>query len=218
MRASTPFALLVAVSLTAACDDPAADAPMATTTVEESSSARAPSAPENDTERTRLTFDQSTSSVGFVGSKVTGSHEGGFRTFDGSVELQPGSLEDARVEVRIDTTTVFADEDRLTRHLKSDDFFDVARFPEARFVSTEIREGAEGEATHTVTGNLTLHGVTRRISFPATIERTRDGVAARAEFSINRKDFDINYPGMPNDLIRDLVLVKLDIDAREGES
>jgi polyisoprenoid-binding protein YceI len=92
--------------------------------------------------------------------------------------------------------------------LKSPDFFDVARVPTATFRSTEIR--AEGEG-HTITGDLTLHGVTKRISFPATLAVTDAQISANAEFSINRQDFGIAYPGMPDDLIRDLVVVKLSL-------
>jgi polyisoprenoid-binding protein YceI len=64
-----------------------------------------------------------------------------------------------------------------------------------------------------VTGNLTLHGITKSISFPATITVAGDTVNADATFSINRKDFSINYPGKVDDVIRDDVLVKLTIHA-----
>jgi polyisoprenoid-binding protein YceI len=63
--------------------------------------------------------------------------------------------------------------------------------------------------THTITGNFDLHGVKKSISFPATIQVAADSVSANAEFSINRKDFGINYPGKADDLIRDGVVIKL---------
>ena len=62
-----------------------------------------------------------------------------------------------------------------------------------------------------ITGDLTLHGVTKRISFPATVAVSDAQVQASSEFSINRKDFGINYPGMQDDLIRDLVVIKLSL-------
>jgi hypothetical protein len=65
--------------------------------------------------------------------------------------------------------------------------------------------------THTITGNFDLHGVKKSISFPATIQVSPDSVSANAEFSINRKDFGINYPGKADDLIRDGVVIKLTI-------
>jgi polyisoprenoid-binding protein YceI len=99
--------------------------------------------------------------------------------------------------------------------LKTPDFFDVQKFPTARFVSTAVKPGGQNGATHTITGNLELHGVTKSISFPAMIHMTGDLVHATAEFVINRKDFGIVYPGMPDDLIKDEVAIKLTIIAKK---
>ncbi|MCB1055013.1 MAG: YceI family protein, partial [Acidobacteria bacterium] len=95
---------------------------------------------------------------------------------------------------------------------KSADFFDVETYPTATFHSTGVAAG-ETEGTYSVTGDLTLHGVTKQITFPATIAVTDDEVSAQAEFSINRFDFDIKYPGKPDDLIREEVVIGLDINA-----
>ena len=110
---------------------------------------------------------------------------------------------------------------RLAAHLLTDDFFDTATFPNATFSSTTVAAGATGNvgdvpATHTITGDLTLHGVTNRISFPAAIEVTDAGVRARSEFTINRRDFGIVYPGMPDDLIHDDVVIRFDVHAAAG--
>jgi polyisoprenoid-binding protein YceI len=83
------------------------------------------------------------------------------------------------------------------------------------FVSTAIATAGTPNA-YTITGNLTLHGVTKSISFPATAVLTDKDLKANSEFSINRKDFGIVYPGMPDDLIRDDVLIKLTIEAPKG--
>lgn len=155
------------------------------------------------------------STIGFVGSKVTGSHDGGFNSFTGSVSLVDNDPTQSRVSLRIDTTSVWTDNEKLTGHLQSADFFDVAQFPEATFDSTEIR--AEGEG-YTIVGNLMLHGVTKSISFPATIEVADGTVSASAEFSIKRFDFNIEYKGAADNLIRDDVLIKLDIVAGPAAS
>jgi polyisoprenoid-binding protein YceI len=97
--------------------------------------------------------------------------------------------------------------------LKTADFFDVAKYPEANFVSTTIKPGGENGATHTVTGNLTLHGVTKAITFPATINVTPDVATVDSSFSINRKDFGINYAGAADNLIRDDVVLTLHVRA-----
>jgi polyisoprenoid-binding protein YceI len=103
-------------------------------------------------------------------------------------------------------------------HLKSPDFFDVAKFPKATFTSTSIKAGGEKGATHTVTGNLELHGVKKSISFPATIKVAGDAVDANASFGINRKDFGVNYPGKADDLVKDEILLTLTIHAQKKNS
>ena len=64
-----------------------------------------------------------------------------------------------------------------------------------------------------MTGVLDLHGVQKSITFPAKIDVSDSEVGVKAEFSINRKDFKIAYAGAPDDLIRDDVLIKLDVKA-----
>ncbi|MDE2507135.1 MAG: YceI family protein [Planctomycetota bacterium] len=169
-------------------------------------SAAAPAAAAGTSKALAYTPD---SKVEFVGSKVTGKHEGGFKSFTGGVELADGKAEVAKVTADIDMASTYTDNEKLTGHLKAPDFFDVAKYPKATFVSTEIKTGGEKGATHTITGDFTLHGVTKSISFPAKVEVTGDAVKISSEFFIKRKDFGISYPGMTNDLIRDEVVIKL---------
>src|SRR5258708_12640009 len=100
----------------------------------------------------------------------------------------------------------------VSDHLKTADFFDVQKFPKATFTSTQIK-AAGGSNAYQITGILDLHGVKKTITFPATIKVDADSVSVNSEFSINRKDFGIMYPGKANDLIRDEVLLKLPIKA-----
>ncbi len=150
------------------------------------------------------------STISWVGSKVTRSHNGGFEAFGGVITLSEAGPTESKVEFVIDTTTLWADEDQLTGHLKSADFFDVENHPEARFTSTAIAQTAEG---FEITGELELHGVTKQIKFPATIQVEGDRVTVQAEFFIQRFDFDIIYPGKADDLIRDEVVIKIDLVA-----
>jgi polyisoprenoid-binding protein YceI len=164
-----------------------------------------------------LPITPETSKIEFTGSKVTGKHEGGFKSFSGIWGLLPEKVENSVLNAEIDMSSTWADNDKLTGHLKSHDFFDVAKFPKSTFESTEITKGSTDtkykDATHTVTGNLMLHGVTKSIQFPAKIAVTADAASMDSEFFLNRKDFQINYPGMANDLIRDEVVIKLAIRA-----
>ncbi len=155
-------------------------------------------------------FGPETSAIDFVGSKVTGSHKGGFKKFTGELNVIEGRLVPAGNKVVIDMDSTWADADRLTGHLKSADFFDTAKFATATFVTTGIEKGATNS---TVTGNLTLHGVTKQISFPASILFTNGAVNLSAEFFLNRNDFDIKYAGKADDLIRQEVVLKLKVSA-----
>jgi polyisoprenoid-binding protein YceI len=165
---------------------------------------------------TEYTFSQDGSKLEFVGAKVTAKHDGGFKTFRGTIRVPDGKVENGSVEMDIDTDSIFTDTEKLTGHLKSADFFDTQKFPKARFTSTGIKPGGEANATHTVTGNLELHGVTKSISFPAKIQANDDGISVESEFGINRKDFGILYTGKADDLIRDDVLIKLNIRAKKS--
>jgi len=145
------------------------------------------------------------------GSKVTGSHIGTFGKFSGSIEGQGADATKARITVDIDVGSITSDQDKLTGHLKSAQFFDVANHPKAKFVSTAITAGGDKGASHTITGNLTLRGVTKSISFPATIKITDSDVHAKAEFWIDRNQWGVSFKGMKNDLIRKEVVLKLDV-------
>lgn len=203
---------LVVLSLVAGCNDPAKDKAKATTG--EAATATA-NAAETKAPATAVTYaiDPATSKVEWTGSKVTAKHDGSFGTFAGAIALVDGAPEKSSVTIDIDIASLKSDPQKLVDHLKGPDLLDAAKFPKATFVSTSIAKGGSGTATHTITGNLTLHGVTKAITFPATIKPAADKVDADAEFTINRKDFGIVYPGMANDLIRDDVVIRLALHA-----
>jgi polyisoprenoid-binding protein YceI len=191
------------VLVAASCSNPAADKPKASTG-EAAPAASAPAAAQ------KFSITPENSKIEFVGSKVTGSENGSFGKFNGTIDYA-GQPEKSRVSITIDMSSVNTAEAKLTEHLKTPDFFDVAKFPQATFQSTEVKPGGEKGASHTVTGNLQLHGVTKSITFPATINATGDAVTVESTFSINRKDFGINYSGAGNNLIRNEVVLALHV-------
>jgi polyisoprenoid-binding protein YceI len=197
--------ILFALILVSACANPADDKSKAVTGT--AAPVASPAAP-----GVKYLITPANSKIEFVGSKVTGSHNGSFAKFSGEID-HAGSPEKSRVSITIDMDSVVTDTPDLTKHLKSADFFDVAKYPQATFVSTEIKSGGDKGATHTVTGNLTLHGVTKSITFPATIAVTPDAITVESSFAINRKDFGINYAGAADNLIRDEVVLSLHIRA-----
>jgi len=207
----------LAVCLLAGCSDPADSVPKtsasdpakpATTTggASDSSAAAAPS------QSGKPYVIRSESNVGFTGSKVTGSHNGGFRNVAGNLTVQDGKITGSP-EIKIGMKSIYSDNEKLTGHLQSPDFFDVAKYPVSTFTVTAI----EGSGpTNTVTGNLDLHGVSKSISFSAAVQIAADTVTIKATFAINRKQWNINYAGKANDLIRDNVVIRLDLKATPG--
>lgn len=212
-RTSISFAVLFASMALVACD-PAKGKTQAQTgeAVATASAAVAP------TDASTYTFDNTSSKVEWVGAKVSLKHNGGFKTFNGTVKASPAAPEKGSVEVVIDNASVFSDNEKLTKHLNAPDFFDVAKYPKSTFTSTKIEKGGGGKAgaTHTITGNLALRGVTKSVSFPATVKLTGDAAEVDAEFVLNRKDFGIVYPGMADDLINDSVTIKLLVRAKKA--
>lgn len=212
LHRSLAFALTLAAL--AGCKE---SAPAATTTAPVTAPATNTAAPTANTPppagTQRLNLSPATSRIEFVGRKVTASHEGRFEQFTGTLDLDPEHLENSRVNVVIQMGSVQIEPARLRGHLLSPDLFNVAQFPTATFTTTSIRPGGADGATHTVTGNLTLHGQTRGVTFPARLAVTPAAATATAEFTINRRDFGIIYPGMPDDLIRDDVTIRLNLNA-----
>jgi polyisoprenoid-binding protein YceI len=152
------------------------------------------------------------SKIEFVGAKVTRDHDGRFNDFDGWIEYAGGKP--SRIAFEIDMNDIWTDEEKLTAHLKSPDFFDVARYPKATFVSTSLTgapAGSPGGATHILKGNLNLHGVEKEVTVPVIAVQSAEGVRTQSEFTINRHDWGISYKGMADDLIKDNVLIKLDL-------
>jgi len=157
-----------------------------------------------------LKADPAASTIDFVGSKLTGDHTGSFKAFTGEATVEGTTPKSVRFT--IETGSVTSDDEKLTGHLKSPDFFDVEKYPKAEFASTAIvAKTAAGGATHEVTGDLDLHGEKKSITFPAALTVDERSAKGTAEFKINRKDFKIVYPGMPDDLIKDEVLLKISL-------
>jgi len=116
----------------------------------------------------------------------------------GTVVLDQAHPERSRIEATIDASSVNTHNETRDNHLRSADFFDVAKFPQLTFRSTAIR--VVGPESYAVTGDLTLHGVTRQVVLDvesSAVElkdpygTTKRG--ATATTTINRKDFDLGW-------------------------
>lgn len=205
IRSSALLTILFALLLVCSCANPADDKPKAVTSEAAPVSAASPAAPGE-----KYSITPQNSKIEFDASKVTGSHHGSFGKFSGAIDFN-GQIQTSHVTITIDMASVTTDTPDLTKHLQTADFFDVAKFPQATFTSTEIKPTGDKGAPYNVTGNLQLHGVTKSITFPALIQIASDAVTVESSFAINRKDFGINFAGATDNLIRDEVLLTLHV-------
>jgi polyisoprenoid-binding protein YceI len=210
IRISTGIFFLAALFLSA-CANPADNKAKAVISNTNPAAQSTPVPKQANGEAVAITAENS--KVEFTGSKVTGEHKGGFKNFTGNIDLVNGKPEESQVSFEIQMNSVFTDADGLTKHLQTGDFFDVEKFPTASFTSGKIAaDSAKGAGNYTVMGGLTLRGVTKTITFPAKITVDADKVGVDSEFVINRKDFGIVYAGKADDLIRDEVLLRLNLN------
>ena len=209
------FSVYAAVLLLAACNSPKGDSA-------ETSEKQIVST----TTGTNYTLD-TTSSVRWAASKPTETHEGNFKISEGVFTVNDNGLTGGTFTINIASLlcTDLKPTDgkaKLEGHLKSPDFFDVAKFPNAKFEITAVAPyiadtaTAAKDATHLVSGNLTLRDSTKNISFPAKVTVDGQSLTAKADFNIDRTMWGMNYkgPGNPQDwLISKQVNLKLDISA-----
>ncbi|HEY9176858.1 MAG TPA: YceI family protein [Flavipsychrobacter sp.] len=146
----------------------------------------------------------SESKIEWVGTKPVGRHHGTFQLKDGELIVSGDELEGGSFV--IDVASIKPDDQdeegnaKLQGHLKSEDFFHVEKYPESKFEITSITEGVQNtedlvmkDATHTITGNLTMKGITKSITFPAKVYKEGDKIMADANFNIDRTQWDIVY-------------------------
>lgn len=159
----------------------------------------------------KYTLNGDNTKVEFVGSKPDGKHNGGFAKLKGSVTAPKRDVTGGKVDVEIDTASLFTDTEKLTKHLISPDFFDVKNHPKARFVSTKI---AGDEKAFKMTGDFTLLGRKATVTVPVTVKQEGDAFLLSSEFKINRLDYGMTYgPGKVNNE----VLIKLSINAKKSD-
>lgn len=124
-------------------------------------------------------------------------HFGSVAISEGSIQVNGDTLSGGRFVIDMNTITVLdipaekSGNAKLTRHLKNEDFFDVPKYPTASFDITGSR--TSGADSLIVTGNLTLKGISKSISFPAAISRTDSTFSATTRFVIDRKDWGVVY-------------------------
>src|SRR6202045_3400968 len=122
---------------------------------------------------------------------------GEFKSFDGRIDIDFDRPSRSRADIRVAAKSVDVNSAAMDDYLRSEVFFNVAIFPDMRFVSTSVEKRDEHHAL--VTGDLTMLGVTRPISLDVEVARklaaTNQRVGFKATAVVNRLDFGMNSHG-----------------------
>ena len=147
----------------------------------------------------KLVVDTLASTVAWKGYKPGGSHHGTLGIKQGELSVENGELVSGTFT--LDMNKILCEDltdakmnEQLVGHLKSADFFDVAKYPEGKFTITTAEKLNDGCNTHKISGNLELKGVSKNITFDANV--TNEGTiykATTATFTIDRTQWGVNY-------------------------
>ena len=158
-------------------------------------------------------IDKAHSEINFVADSRLLSAHGFFGKWDAVIQLDPTKLEASTVAITIDASTINTRVEMRDNHLRSDDFFAVAKHPTITFTSASVKQTAPNKLD--ITGDLTVRGVTRRIVVPASMVFYDKGAGRfRGQFAIMRKDFGVAYDSAVNP-IENEVQVQWDFSIKE---
>ena len=139
--------------------------------------------------------DTAASKATWEGSKLGGKHDGELKIKGGELNVEKGALIGGTVEIDMTSLT---DKDisdpgmnsKLVNHLKSDDFFAVDKHPTSSLKITKV-EKKDGKTM--VTGDLTIKGITKPVTFPAEVKVDKKGLKAKGEMTVDRTQYDIKF-------------------------
>lgn len=143
------------------------------------------------------TIDKSHSEATFQVRHLVSKVRGRFTDFEGTIQADEKNPGRSSVRVTIQAASIDTDQPDRDTHLRSADFFKVDEFPTLSFASTSVAPA--GGHAYTVAGDLTIRGVTRRLTVPVTfLGQARDPwgkerAGFEAEFTVNRKDFGLSW-------------------------
>jgi polyisoprenoid-binding protein YceI len=144
----------------------------------------------------KFVVDKTASTLVWTGKKITGEHTGNVQLASGELIAEGKIVKQGNFEIDLTSISVTDIKDpeynaKLVGHLKNEDFFHVDQFPKASFTITSITPKS-GEQ-YDVNGKLTLKGVTKDITFPATIKNDGKKISATAKIKVDRTQFNIRY-------------------------
>lgn len=165
-------------------------------------------------------IDANHASVGFKIRHLMSQVTGHFSDLEGTVHIDRDDPTASSVEITIQADSINTANERRDGHLKSPDFFDVANHPTITFKSTAVKPA--GDDVYEVTGNFTMHGVTKSIVLPVKIlgEMTdpwgNQRIGFEIETTISRKDYGITYNQVLDQgglMLGEEVLVAINLEA-----
>lgn len=149
---------------------------------------------------TKWGYDTSHAKVGFSISHFGISEtEGKFTKFEGIVLSDKTDFSDAKIKIVIDAASINTEDSKRDKHLRSADFFDVDKYPSITFKSTSLKPS--GENRYVLTGDFTMHGITKQIKLDVTYKGTVvdpfDNTKAGFKISgiIDRTDYGLTWNG-----------------------
>ena len=148
-----------------------------------------------------LKLDADQSVLNWTGTKVTGKHQGTLKLKSGSLQLDHGQIKGGAFDIDMTSLvdTDLKDPDyktKLETHLRSEDFFSVAKNPLAIFKITSVKpiaNAAAGQPNQEITGDLTIKGITHPVTFPAVVTLGKVKAEATGTVKIDRTKYDIRY-------------------------
>ena len=140
---------------------------------------------------------------------------GRFTDVEGTISYDPQDVTKSTVKAVIKTASVTTDNAQRDNHVKSADFFDVAKYPEIKFESTKIEK--RGEQLVAI-GNLTIKDVTKQVELPFTVNTAEVGgqkkLGADATLTINRMDYHVDWDKMPGTVDK---TIKITLNVEAGQ-
>ena len=170
------------------------------------------------------TFDKSHSSIGFQVRHIFTNVSGRFTDYAGTIQVDRAKPENSSVEFTIQATSIDTSEPKRDGHLRTADFFDVANHPTITFKSTSVKPN--GKDNYFVTGDFTMHGVTKQITLPVTVlgegkdPMGNEKMGLETAVTLNRKDYGLNWNRALETggvLVGDEVKVQIAIEANKAK-
>ncbi|AQG79865.1 YceI family protein [Spirosoma montaniterrae] len=153
-------------------------------------------APGKKAKPTAYKVDAEKSIMKWNGKKVTGQHFGTVKLADGALTVDGGKLTGGTFTFDMNSIACTDLTDagynaKFIGHMKSEDFFNTAKFPTSTFKITKVTP--KGGNAYDITGDMTIKGITNKVTFPATIKTTANGIEAEGKATLDRTKYDIRY-------------------------